>query len=92
MILTANGDFLVKPEVVGMNADTFIVYVSGSIDGAVMQLRYKDEGGNWVNLENGLLVIDTQNKVEAGRGAYIHLNISNAGASTEIFVTTRGLN
>ncbi len=82
---------LLDPQVLGRSAQELIIYVSGTLGGATPTLQYQDEGENWIDLENGILAIDTQNKVECGIGASIYLEVTGASGTTDIYVTTRGM-
>ena len=91
MLIEANGTYLVKPEVVGGNADTFIIYVSGTAASAVLTLNHLDEGGNYVPLEDGVLTTPSENQILAGRGANIYVVVTAATGSTAIYLTAKGL-
>lgn len=91
MLIDSNGTFLVKPVVAGVAADSFIVYVSGTAGGCVLKLQYQNEGGTYIDLEDGTLVVSSENLVNAGRGAYIFITVTGATGATAVYVTARGL-
>lgn len=91
MLIEADGTFNIEPEVVGKNADKFIVYVSGVAGGAVLTLQHRDEAGNYIDLEDGVIASPSQNQVLAGRGAKIYIHVTGATGTTAVYVTVRGL-
>jgi hypothetical protein len=68
-----------------------IVYVSGVSGGAVLTLQHLDEGNNFVDLEDGVLVVSSENLINAGAGAKIVLAVTGATGTTAVYVTARGL-
>lgn len=91
MIITQNGRYGLHTKIKGTNSDKFILYISGLTGTAAMQLQYRDELGVWVNLENGVMLTDTQNQVVGGVGSKIYINITNADGVTNLAMTVRGI-
>lgn len=90
MKITTNGLFHIDTDIHGFGGGTSVVYISGTFGLAVVQLVYIDEGGNEVNLEDGLLLVNTQNIVNHGEGATMAARVTLADGTTEIFIVAKG--
>lgn len=90
MIITENGLYSVTNKVKGFGGATSMVYVSGAFGTATATLVYLNELGNEVVLENGVLVIDTQNAVVHGVDRPIFVRVALADGATAIVIEVRG--
>ncbi|NRA77122.1 MAG: hypothetical protein HRU18_02845 [Pseudoalteromonas sp.] len=91
MIITGNERVSLKSKTVGPYGDRYIIYLSGNLGSATATLQYKDELGTFVPLEDGVLLINSQNRIEPGREANLYLHVTGADGATNIAVTLRSL-
>ena len=89
MIITKDGTYLLNTGARGDSNSQIILYTSGTFSTATCKLQYEDEAGNFIDLEDGAVLVDTQNSINKGVGARIFLNVASADGSTSIVATAR---
>ena len=91
MIINKDGKYPIKFGVVGAEASTAILYLSGDSGGGTLTLQYKDELDTWQDLTNGVLDINTENTLDMGVGMNIVLDVSGSTApSISLIVKVAG--
>ena len=86
LVITADGDYEVSGYLAGKLA-SFLV--EGEFDGATVKLQWRKRrpAPNWVDMKQDTELIEPGGTNFAVDTPYLNLNVANAGASTELFVT-----
>lgn len=88
MKITANGNHTLESFKAGVNAG-YVIYSSGSLGAATAALTYKDEGGAYVPITDGAIVIGEQMKVDSGANMELFVTVTGADGSTSINITSK---
>lgn len=67
-----------------LNKEACYLGVSGTFDGASIQLEWKGPDDNWASTGDDPIVSEDLSKIEYGTFTKYRLTLSNAGASTSI--------
>lgn len=92
MVITTNGSFKLPRAFQGIGGAVSIVSLSGTVDGAVCKFTYFNSKGVEVDLAEGTIIIPNEYEIRHGSDAtpdgpaQKYINVSSAGASTEIVV------
>lgn len=87
MNITANGEYQLRS-----GTDTTVVYVSGNLGAATVNVVYKDGAGSLIPFSNGALVANDQYKIEHGMNIELLLEVSGADGSTNFWIETHAMN
>lgn len=91
MLITTNGRHEISHTEHGLGGKSIIVYISDNLGAATLQLQYKNEQGNYIDLENGLLSANTQNRVDMGLDIPIYLNVTTSDGATAFDLMSRSI-
>lgn len=90
MLITSNGDYLLANPLKGKASTNLIIYISGEFGGAVFTLGYFNSEGDFVSLEDGIMVPNSQNRINTGIDFPIYARITSATGATAIVVDLAG--
>lgn len=90
MIIRTNGEFKLTNNIKGRGASQTILYLSGTPDGATIQLHYKDELNQLVALTDGVLESPQQYVIYDGSLKELYVVVTNATENTEIAIQSEG--
>lgn len=91
MIITANGEYVLKTGLVGSNSTSTNVMVSGTLGTAVLDIGYYDDFGSFIGFTDASAIeVGTQHQVAHGQGVVPVLRVTSAGG-TNISVVVTGL-
>ena len=79
--ITADGNYSLATD---FKPNKTIIYVSGTIGTATINITYKNDAGAYLPLVNGLLAIGDQYEVTHGANMDIYLTVATASGSTSI--------
>ena len=88
MLITQDGTYLLTPEFSGENGAKMLLFISGTFGTSTNTLQYLNGQGDFIDLEDGLLLVNTQNQIYMGTKP-IYLNVSGADQDTAIDVMVR---
>lgn len=84
MIITADGTFKIVRATRGASGNSSIIYLSGTLGGATVQLAYLDSLDNHSLLTNGTLSPGEQYIVEHGSNNAVYALVTGATGTTNL--------
>lgn len=90
MRIAEDGRYKLSNSTEGFGGASSIVYVSGVFGTASVKLVHLDEEQNEIDLEDGALLVNTQNSVDHGIGADVLVRVTGSDGATAILITVRG--
>lgn len=92
MLITTTGDYPLEYDLSDFtsgSSSSIIVKASRVYGTATVTLTYKDELDNFIPLVDGIIAVNTQHKVECGRGEQIYATVANTDGTTNIAITAK---